>query len=52
MGLPCFLGQLGKDNLGLFGFKIDRALVVKTGVQSGAVIEGFDVIEDAGTSFG
>jgi hypothetical protein len=34
------------------GFKIDGALVGKTRVQSGAVIEGFDVVEDGGTSFG
>ena len=36
----------------MFGFKVDRALVVKTGVKSGAVIEGFDVIEDRSTSLG
>ena len=35
-----------------FGFKIDRALVVKTGVESGAVVEGFDVIEDGGAGLG
>jgi len=34
------------------GFKIDRAEVVKTGVQSGTVVEGFDVIKDGGASFG
>ena len=34
------------------GFKIGWALVVKTGVESGAVVEGLDVIEDGGTSFG
>ena len=27
-------------------------MVVKTGVESGAVVEGLDVIEDGGTSFG
>ncbi len=27
-------------------------MVVKTGVESGAVVKGFDVIEDGGTSFG
>ena len=27
-------------------------LVVKTGVESGAVVEGLDVIEDGGTSLG
>jgi hypothetical protein len=32
------------------GFKIGWALVVKTGVESSAVVEGFDVIEDGGTS--
>ncbi len=36
----------------MFGFKVDRALVVKTGVKSDAVVEGFDVIEDGGASFG
>ena len=36
----------------MYGFKVDRALVVKTGVKSGAVIEGFDVIEDRSTSLG
>lgn len=30
------------------GFKIDWAGVGKTGVESGAVIEGFDVVEDGG----
>jgi len=34
------------------GFKIRWALVVKTGVESGAVVEGLDVIEDGGTRFG
>ena len=33
------------------GFKIGWALVVKTGVESGAVVEGLDVIEDGGASF-
>jgi hypothetical protein len=28
------------------GFKVDRTEIVKTGVQSGAVVEGFDVVED------
>jgi hypothetical protein len=28
------------------------ALVVKTGVESGTVVEGFDVIKDGGTSLG
>ena len=36
----------------MYGFKVDRALVVKTGVKSDAVIEGFDVIEDRSTSLG
>ena len=52
LGLPCFHGQFGKGNLGLLGFKVDRALVVKTGVESGAVIEGLDVIEDGGAGLG
>jgi hypothetical protein len=34
------------------GFKIDWGLVGKTGMESGAVIEGFDVIEDGGTGLG
>jgi hypothetical protein len=34
------------------GFKIDRGLVGKTGVESGAVVEGFDVVEDGSASLG
>ena len=34
------------------GFKVNGAEIVKTGVQSGAVVEGFDVIEDGGASLG
>jgi hypothetical protein len=34
------------------GFKFDRALVGKTRVQSRAIIEGFDVVEEGGASFG
>ncbi len=34
------------------GFKSDRAAISKTGVQSGAVIKGLDVVEDGGASFG
>ena len=34
------------------GFKLDWALVGKTGVETGAVIKGFDVVEDGGTRFG
>jgi hypothetical protein len=34
------------------GLKIDWGLIVKTGVESGAVIEGFDVIEDGSASLG
>jgi hypothetical protein len=37
---------------GLFGFKVDWGLVVKTGVESGAVVEGFDVMKDGATRFG
>jgi hypothetical protein len=37
---------------GLFGFKVDWGLVVKTGVESGAVVEGFDVMEDGAMRFG
>ena len=37
---------------GLFGFKVGWGLVVKTGVESGAVVEGFDVMEDGATRFG
>ena len=29
------------------GFKVDWGLVGKAGVESGAIIEGFDVIEDS-----
>jgi hypothetical protein len=47
-GLAPFSRTVRKDNLVQFGFKVDRALVVKTGVKSGAVIEGLDVIEDGG----
>ena len=35
-----------------FGFKADWTAIGKAGVQSGAVIEGFDVVEDGGASFG
>ena len=34
------------------GFKADGAAVGKTGVESGAVVKGFDVIGDGGTSCG
>jgi len=34
------------------GFKIDWALVVKTGMKSDAVIEGFNVIKDGGAGLG
>ena len=34
------------------GFKTDRGLVGKAGVKSGAVIEGFDVVEDGSTGLG
>ena len=37
---------------GLFGFKVSWGLVVKTGVESGAVVEGFDVVKDGGASLG
>ena len=33
-------------------FKVVGALIVKTGVESGAVVEGFDVIEDGSASPG
>src|SRR6266481_1432782 len=36
----------------LFGFKVSWGLVVKTGMESGAVVEGFDVMEDGATRFG
>jgi len=52
VGLPCFLGQLVKGNLRFVGIQIGWALVVKTGVGSGAVVEGLDVIENSGTRFG
>ena len=34
------------------GFKSDRTAVSKTGVKSGAVIEGFDVVENGAARFG
>jgi imidazole glycerol phosphate synthase subunit HisF len=34
------------------GFKIGWALVVKAGVQSGPVVEDFDVIKDGATRLG
>jgi hypothetical protein len=34
------------------GFKIDWGLVGKTGVESHAVVEGFDVVENGCTSLG
>ena len=37
---------------GLFGLKVSWGLVVKTGVESGAVLEGFDVMEGSGASLG
>jgi hypothetical protein len=40
------------NNLVQFGFKVDRAVVVKTGVKSGAIVEGLDVIEEGGASLG
>jgi len=52
IGLAPFSRTVRKDNLVQFGFKVDRALVVKTGVKSGAVIEGLDVIEDGGAGLG
>jgi imidazoleglycerol phosphate dehydratase HisB len=35
-----------------FGFKGNWALIGKTGMKADAVIEGFHVIEDSGTSLG
>ncbi len=37
---------------GLFGFKVGWGLVVKTGMESGAIVEGFDVMEGSGASLG
>jgi hypothetical protein len=34
------------------GFKFHRAFEGKTGMQSGAVIESFDVVEDGGACIG
>ena len=36
----------------VLGFKIGWALVVKTGVESGALVEGFDVVENGSTGLG
>ena len=35
-----------------FGFKEDRTEISKTGVESGPVIKGFDVVEDRAPSLG
>jgi len=34
------------------GFKVEGAFVGEAGVEPGAVIEGFDVVEDGGASLG
>jgi hypothetical protein len=34
------------------GFKFNRTKISQTGVESDAVVEGFDIIEDCGTSMG
>ena len=34
------------------GFKVDRAEIVKTGVESEAVVEGLNVVKDGGPSLG
>ncbi len=41
-----------RGDLVQLGFVVNRAEVGKTGVQPGGVIEGFDVVEDSGASFG
>ena len=41
-----------RDQLVELGFKVDGAEIGKTEMQSGAVVEGFDVIEDGGASLG
>src|SRR5450432_1489203 len=51
-GLAPFCRTVGMGNLVQFGFKVDGAEIVKTGVESGAVIEGLDVVEDGGASVG
>ena len=52
MGLPVFSDSEEGIISGLFGFKVSWGLVVKTGMESGAVVEGFDVMEDGATRFG
>ena len=45
-------GQLVKGDFGLVGIQNDWGLVGKTGVESRAVVEGFDVVEDGSASLG
>ena len=41
-----------RGNLVQLGFKVDWAEIGKTGMESVAVIEDLDVVEDRGASFG
>lgn len=41
-----------RGNLVQLGFKVDWGEIGKTGMQSGAVIESFDVVEDGGACIG
>ena len=43
---------MSQGNLVQLRFVVNRAEVGKAGVQPGAVIEGFDIVEDSGASFG
>ena len=52
VGLPVFSDSEEGIISGLFGFKVSWGLVVKTGMESGAVVEGFDVMEDGAKRFG
>ena len=49
---PVFSDSVEGIISGLFGFKVSWGLVVKTGMESGTVIEGLDVMEDGATRFG
>jgi hypothetical protein len=52
MGLHRFLGQRVRGDSVQLGFVVSGAEIGKAGVQPGAVIEGFNVVEDSGASFG
>src|SRR5436190_19600232 len=51
-GLALISRTVSQGNLVQLGFVVNRAEVGKAGVQPGAGIEGFDIVEDSGASFG